>query len=284
MGSDVFVKLNHRSPKDVALENDNLKTKKLLRDNIIEAQLLEKTVQDKDHIFLWIDALVRSLRCSSGEEAMYLLTHSFRIKQDLSEDLQYPDYFKSKIIIRRWNELVDPRFEFRGFVGHNGEMTALSQYEAGIYIEDVCKHKQKYQDLILTFFNTNLKQCLLDYEQYVIDFVVCGGDTKQVFVVELNPFHANTSGCMFLWKTDRDLILHGPFTFRVEENPLHDGSDKIPESWAKIIQEYKTTCSKKIRVKKEAVGPIIGFMMTMIIVAAIGVVIISIVLYNFFPL
>jgi len=68
---------------------------------------------------------------------------------------------------------------------------------------------------------------LLPQKSYIVDFAVLPTDGR-VIVVELNPFHANTHGCLFGWGRDRDIIFNGNSSDNVEfrivekapENPL----------------------------------------------------------------
>ena len=43
------------------------------------------------------------------------------------------------------------------------------------------------------------------YQNYVIDIAVCG-EEKSCFVIELNPWEAGTSSCLFPWNVDHDLL------------------------------------------------------------------------------
>jgi hypothetical protein len=89
----------------------------------------------------------------------------------------------------------------------------------------------------------------------------------RVLIVELNPFHAQTSGttrhtergtdelkasaCGFRWKTDRDRILGGPFAFFVQTTPPKELDSCVTSLWAPIIQRlYERRRAKK---RKEAI-------------------------------
>jgi hypothetical protein len=74
--------------------------------------------------------------------------------------------------------------EFRGFV-HQKKLTAISQYIASCYFEDMAKQKTQFQDTILQYFN-NILCPLLPFENCVIDFAVLG--LNEVKLIEINPW------------------------------------------------------------------------------------------------
>lgn len=134
---------------------------------------------------------------------------------------------------------VDPALEFRAFVSHN-QGTALSQYESGLYFPELVGRKAEIERRIKNFWE-EIKDDILDeigLDSYVIDFAFLRNDS--IVIVELNPFHAHTSGCLFTWKEDREQILKGPFTFRIREEPPTDigAFDKVPAYWTKFIKNY----------------------------------------------
>jgi len=149
-------------------------------------------------------------------------------------DTEYPEFFESKIIVRKFYEF-DPHLEFRAFV-NNGQLTALSQYESGIFFPNLQLIKEVTCKTILSFFDI-IKQDI-DLESYVIDFMILRDGTTKV--VELNPWNAHSSGCMFSWKHDRELILNGPFTFRVLEQalPKDKALTSLPPFWVSFVHNF----------------------------------------------
>jgi len=177
------------------------------------------------------NALLLSLKVSSGKEAVQLLYSSFRIREDLGQDLIYPEFFKSKIVVRRYRR-VDPSMEFRGFV-HHKQLTCLSQYESGLYFPNLPPLKQQISSQIQTFFETISP--LISQRSYIIDIAIL--PNNQIVVVELNPFHSNTSGCTFGWGRDRDQILgKKEFLFRIVEEPLKNPLERMPIS--EMVEEF----------------------------------------------
>mmetsp|Transcript_84351 Transcript_84351/g.103378 ORF Transcript_84351/g.103378 Transcript_84351/m.103378 type:complete len:129 (+) Transcript_84351:1-387(+) len=106
--------------------------------------------------------------------------------------------------------------EFRGFVD-NGALNCLSQYNYFMYFEDVKIHKKTIEKNILQFWKNNCQKQLKKYDNYVIDFAVCGDNLDTIYVIELNPFMYSTDGALFNWKNDDDrkIISNGPWEFRI---------------------------------------------------------------------
>jgi hypothetical protein len=230
--SGAFIKLSHRSPKDVAADKDNEKTK-----SIFKRKLHHVDSQDTNRQGIaWVAALNESMRVTSGKEALELLVKSYRIREDLITDIEYPDFFKSKLVVRKFVP-VDISMEFRAFVS-KGKITALSQYESGLYFRKLAPKKDTIQNEILALFEKIKDKIRL--QSYVIDLVIV--DDK-VLIIELNPFHSNTSACLFSWKHDREIILNGPFTFRIVEAPIETDvlHDALPKHCLDIVGSYYKT-------------------------------------------
>jgi hypothetical protein len=91
-----------------------------------------------------------------------------------------------------------------GFVS-NKKLTALSQYESGVFFKKLVPKKKMIEKEIVQFFEKEVKDNIA-LSSYVIDFCIVDG---KVMIVDLNPFHANTGGGLFTWREDRNLILNG---------------------------------------------------------------------------
>jgi len=234
-----FVKLTHRSPKDVALDKDNAKTKAIFLE-----KLKHINKNDRGAIAIaWVTALQESLKVFSGKEALNLLIDSYRIREDLRADVEYPDFFKSKLVVRKFVH-VDLSLEFRGFVS-NKKLTALSQYESGVFFKKLVPKKKMIEKEIVQFFEKEVKDNIA-LSSYVIDFCIVDG---KVMIVDLNPFHANTGGGLFTWREDRNLILNGPFSFRILEHPpKEDPLDKIPQYWIDLINDFYSNAEQNQRM------------------------------------
>ena len=44
-----------------------------------------------------------------------------------------------------------------------------------------------------------------------------GEALEKVHIIELNPFLCSTDGCLFSWASERAILEHGPFCFRLLE-------------------------------------------------------------------
>eukprot|EP00026_Physarum_polycephalum_P014930 Phypoly_transcript_15499.p1 GENE.Phypoly_transcript_15499~~Phypoly_transcript_15499.p1 ORF type:complete len:186 (+),score=19.32 Phypoly_transcript_15499:365-922(+) len=119
------------------------------------------------------------------------------------------------IAVRKWIT-HSIQGEFRGFVWKK-KLTAISQYFDMVYFVDVKTKKEKYLQLINTFFAKVVNQ--IPYKDFIIDFSVeLNGEVQ---MIELNPFTKFTSACLFNW--NRDIaVLKGKkeFEFRILEAPL----------------------------------------------------------------
>eukprot|EP01112_Ceratiomyxa_fruticulosa_P014394 TRINITY_DN4118_c0_g1_i2.p1 TRINITY_DN4118_c0_g1~~TRINITY_DN4118_c0_g1_i2.p1 ORF type:complete len:364 (+),score=76.04 TRINITY_DN4118_c0_g1_i2:384-1475(+) len=241
LGGNAFVKLNHRSPKDVVMFSDNQKLKKIFAEKL-------SNLEESDYVGVsnaWNSAALLSLKVQSGKEALYLFSQSFRISTDLNTDLEYEDFFRSQVVVRKFYE-INPAFEFRAFVSKN-HLTALSQYESGLYYPELVEKKELVENQIVHFWNSTVKD-RLQLESYVIDFYVHfdhAHPNGKVYIVELNPFHAHTSACLFSWKHDRETILNGPFQMRINEHPPTEKGYLLPPSWEKFAVQYYSQTWKK---------------------------------------
>eukprot|EP00026_Physarum_polycephalum_P012610 Phypoly_transcript_12934.p1 GENE.Phypoly_transcript_12934~~Phypoly_transcript_12934.p1 ORF type:complete len:362 (+),score=26.76 Phypoly_transcript_12934:54-1088(+) len=227
VGGKAFVKMSHRSPKDVAIFKTNIKAKEYLCKRLRDIPRSDECAQAS----AWLRSIAESLMVTNGKEALQLLSMSFRVSTDLNTDVEYPEFFKSKVVVRQFVPF-NPELEFRAFVS-KGKLTALSQYESGMYFKELASHSGEVKKKIVDFWDSIKNRIQLD--DYVIDFCIL--DDGRVFIVELNPFHAHTSACMFTWKEDREIILHGPFTFRYEIAPPSNPLSVIPPYWGRVIKE-----------------------------------------------
>eukprot|EP01124_Arcella_intermedia_P011292 TRINITY_DN17705_c0_g1_i2.p1 TRINITY_DN17705_c0_g1~~TRINITY_DN17705_c0_g1_i2.p1 ORF type:complete len:226 (+),score=50.84 TRINITY_DN17705_c0_g1_i2:462-1139(+) len=189
---------------------------------------------DLNHlVWSFIRSTTRIMKITSGSEAVDLLSRSSRIQEDIRRMLLFGDVFPVQVIMREWlPECPErPEYEFRGFV-YKKQLNALSMYFCCAYSEELHKRKEHVQKLILEFFESIKEK--IEQQNFVIDFYVTSDD--KVKVVELNPFHIGAGACMFAWRTDRELFMNGPFTFRVieEQNP-EISKEIIPIKWKKMI-------------------------------------------------
>lgn len=128
------------------------------------------------------------------------------------------DEFPIHVVLRKWEPLLDPEFEFRGFV-HNKQLTALSQYNHYAYFPEIVERKEELQEAITSYWEASVR-AKVEAPSYVVDFAVL--TDGRVCVVELNPFAKTTGGALFSWKGDEAVLHNGPFEFRVHEKPVSD--------------------------------------------------------------
>jgi hypothetical protein len=184
---------------------------------------------------------------------MNLLLRSNRVRMDLGQDTAYKNFFKSCIVIRRYDTSIDPSLEFRAFV-RNHRLTAVSQYEE-FYYPHLPPLKNTLKSTLVDFFDNQVSPIIATSKclpaSYVVDFAVINGVPK---VIEINPFHSNTAGSLFSWKKDREIILNGPLEFRIVESAAANPTELIPPYLQDVIEEFY---GEKSMLK--ALGPILFF-------------------------
>lgn len=172
----------------------------------------------------------------TGKEAMYLLRHSLRVKEDLQQIHNWNQIARIKVnvSVRKWNPDVArfPGMEFRGFV-YNNKLNAVSQYDDVVYYPNVTRHKEVICTRIKAFFEQHVKEALQEHKNYVVDFFV--GPTD-VYIIEINPFHNGAGACLFTWREHRELFMNGPFEFRVVQSPRDDCLTVLHANWQSQLE------------------------------------------------
>eukprot|EP01117_Protostelium_nocturnum_P013769 TRINITY_DN5176_c0_g1_i1.p1 TRINITY_DN5176_c0_g1~~TRINITY_DN5176_c0_g1_i1.p1 ORF type:complete len:347 (-),score=88.53 TRINITY_DN5176_c0_g1_i1:44-1084(-) len=220
-----FVRLSTRSPKDVVLK---------LREKV--EGILKKELEDlkagddlQKQIVALVRAAIKCMKVHSGEEALDFLCKSERSYQDLFRRvLSHGDtkHWHMMIVIREWAP-IEPEYEFRGFVS-KGKMTGLTQYYKSCFVPEIYQNRKEILKRIESTFEK--VKPLIPLESFTIDFAV---NSETVFVVELNPFGPCSSPALFSWSEDNEILLDGPFQFRVL-----DSLPKNPKSlMAKPLRE-----------------------------------------------
>jgi hypothetical protein len=179
----VFVRLSTRSPKDCLLKpaSGNLGP-------------VRGPVQDAARTIL-------QMICSSN-----------RVAEDLNAICEEGSEMPC-LVVRPWVQLM-PWSEVRVFVC-GGQVTCASQYAP--YADYGLDLLQREQQLISFVMKSVLSNFPTSFTA-VIDIGLCGdAETAELQwkVIELNPFHRSTSGCLFSWVVDTSVIHNGPFEFRV---------------------------------------------------------------------
>jgi len=251
----IFVKLPFMSPKDVAIRLTCTRSKRQFKerleshiaaDHTLKSQL-KKYIEGEtvDLAFsatiyrLWLDSLYASLEYTSAHDALEAIMQSSRCQEELYDSIMSDaiplKYFKMALVVRPWIK-IRPGFEFRIYVSNN-KITIASQYEPTYYPE-VWNQREKIQSKISDFVQGKvIPQLQYRLPSFVVD-VVMTDPNFDCYVVELNPFAASSSACLFKWGIDRQKILIGPEEWRfapppAEGVPYH----AIPDEWKNWIEE-----------------------------------------------
>ena len=153
---------------------------------------------------------------TDGRDALRHLAGSARVATDLKKSLQASnDIGRGMLVmVREFSRNIAPDTEWRVFV-HNRRVTAISQYHHHCYFEN---HPRNCEEQITTFVGTLLGS--LPLASCVVDVALTEAGCT---LIELNPFHHSTDGCLFDWcGSDVNVLLGegGGVTFRRRHAPL----------------------------------------------------------------
>ncbi|CAF3559720.1 unnamed protein product [Rotaria sp. Silwood1] len=229
-----FIRLSSRSPKDgKPLDSRKISHFYHLKLNELQSQYPDeyKSIEGKANMQMiaYCYAQFHSLKVTDAIQALNLILSSERVYYDLREVLDCQQVKDNKvaninniklhdwnnnIIIREWNDLLDPSMEFRCFV-YQSNLTAISQYNY------YCKYYHLQNDEIVQQIKTTIVkywkekiQPSLDhlsekYSNYVIDIGLIENKLTNAYdciVIEMNPFEINTSASLFNWTTDSNQL------------------------------------------------------------------------------
>ena len=229
-----FIRLSSRSPKD----GKPLDSGKIIQ--FYDQKLNELRIQYPDEyqsiegkanmqMIAYGYAQFHSLRVIDEIQALNLILSSERVYYDLIAVLDCQQVKDNKvvninniklhdwdnnIIIREWNDLLDPSMEFRCFV-YQSNLTAISQYDYH------CKYYHLQNDVtvqqikttIIKYWQEKIKP-LLDplpekYPNYIIDIGLIENKSTNGYdciVIEMNPFDTSTGASLFDWTRDSDQL------------------------------------------------------------------------------
>ena len=223
LNTDSFIKLSSRSPKDsFLLPHKECGILKSLLEKGIDKELAEEVAETE------------SMKVRNGKEAIELLMISQRVEDDLENMLEWDGSLCTgegrlkapmSLIIREWRQI--PKWgEFRGFVC-KGKLNAVTQYFCDSTFPYLIKKKKEIEKMILDFFESSVKHRLdlLKIYHAVIDFGITlneNNELRNILLLELNSFGIRSGAGLFAWDKEDDLniMLNGPFTFRMVENEV----------------------------------------------------------------
>ena len=175
------------------------------------------------------------------------------------------------LILRQYNENVSkqPFGEFRCFVC-NHRLTAISQYMSTMYFQkEIVDRKEEIKRKICKFYQDCVKPFITTQDSYVMDVFVDWSnngnngnngssgsgsdavvadniDNDGVYLIELNPFWAQTGGSMFSWKNDRSILLGSYYQekgtiIKVRETtiPEQQSFTNFAKPWQKVVLQCR---------------------------------------------
>lgn len=146
-------------------------------------------------------------------------------------------FFSADLVFREWDDRIpsNQAYEFRGFVNNN-TLNAVTQYNSDTFFPEVVETKDILSNRIQTYFSEI--SSLIPHHNYVIDFILFpNGENK---IIEINPFATNAGTGLFSWENDKDLIMNGPFEFRVLDHLPENSSNSIHPDWIKYLYEIRS--------------------------------------------
>ena len=228
---DTFIRLSARSPKD-GKALDSRKISQFYNEKLNKLQIEYpdeyKSIKGKANIqrIAYYYGQFYSLKVTDEVQALNLILTSERVYYDLIEVLDCEQVKENKvnniklydwnnnIIIRQWNDLLDPSMEFRCFV-YQSNLTAISQYNY------YCKFYHLQNDQIVQQIKITIRnywqdkiQPLLNqfpdkYFNYVIDIGLIKNKLTNQYdciVIEMNPFERTTNPSLFDWTKDNNQL------------------------------------------------------------------------------
>lgn len=214
LSSDVFVRLDTRSPKDAVLILPTCR--RLMRDLLGSrrfADVYSPECQTFDAACLH-RAIIAAQRVADGREALDLLRHSKRVEADLVVgQVANQGDAASRLVVRRWCEKNDPLLELRAFV-RAGEVSGLTQYYKTCYVPTLVAQRDHIWRLVCEAVETihNRIQHLLPTPEtlYSLDLALeqdVQGNFCRCILVEINPGPPVAGTVLFDWEDEEDRAL-----------------------------------------------------------------------------
>jgi len=130
-----------------------------------------------------------------------IIKHLMSVK--LFEEQEYSQDKETYLIISPWNNIIDPRCEFRIFVVNN-RITAASPQRYWELHQHSSEELESFEHALnnISFIGNNIP-----YHTFVAD-VFIDVETSICHLIELNPFgaHCGAGSSLFNWYTDYDIL------------------------------------------------------------------------------
>lgn len=220
-----FVRLDTRSPKDGVFSLPQvlhlLRSAVLARNFAEDPWSLECQTYDEACVHR---AIIAAQRVCSGREAIDLLRHSQRVEADLViGQVANNGNASSQLVLRRWDERVDPLFEVRAFVCR-GRVTAITQYYETCMVPQLLQNRMLISRLVIEAVervHSRIADVVADRPLYSADFALIPGewsdsgtgssksqgDFKSALLIEINPPPPIAGTVLFDWNNAKDRAL-----------------------------------------------------------------------------
>ncbi|ETO34583.1 hypothetical protein RFI_02506 [Reticulomyxa filosa] len=234
----LFSQLQQTTPKnDYVDSNEDKEEKKYHTDSKVWLfknleEVIKEIIQGQRHlisstnaVLAYFHLITEEMCLHSSNDLINMFAKSFRCLEDLQKSVSLGAYMPDA-------ENVISIVE------------CLSQYYSSLYFPQLCRDKEQIGKEILEFFQTHIEsQLRAGHESYVIDFLrlETGPNAIKIYVIELNPFYAQTGAALFNWKQHRELFMNGPFEFRVRTEPNEKCDEYLHQSWKISLDEYRNS-------------------------------------------
>lgn len=277
VGGVAFIKCGRKSCMDYAMRVENKNSKKILAAFVAEAQLeLVRFEANKFKlcdisIFLWCQAMARSLIATSGHDVMETMSHSLLASYSLNPALG------SVLYIRQFVRM-DPALQFRIFIV-NKSVTAITQKHA-IFSPWLNKRADEICSKLQTFAESRLIPNMEEFGAFCADIMLTmDGDggmrtgeygflsyekhfknsqtNFDITLIQLQPFFPRAISGLFEWSKDRASLLEPPCEFRFRRTPtkpissgnihFEQGSPLIAKFW---LEHMHSTLKTSILIQR----------------------------------
>jgi len=191
----------------------------------------------------------------SVDELLWNLINSQRVDEDLDVALRHPERWDQSIVIRRWWAGVSSDLEFRLFCV-DGEPTALTQYNHLIFSPRLATVGTKVAEVLRGYYERLVRPrlkgtsffaktagrftCDLALHPEALDLLqgspAQGLGPEHIKLIELNCFYEATGMGLFDYHKDAHVLRHGPFEFRIREQPLPHAEVKLENEWRALLR------------------------------------------------